>query len=93
MKYAVTVSIYAKSLDDTGELIKKYSCGDGIAYGIENGIQSVEDYVSHQMRDTQQKKAKDSCFQQLNETCAYCLKDFSLKILPMHYREGQKQYF
>ena len=49
MKYAVTVSIYVKSLDDTGELIKKYSCGDGIAYGIENGIQSVEDYVSHQM--------------------------------------------
>ena len=40
-----------KSLDDLGELIKKYSCGDGIAYDIENTIQSVKDYVKHQMRD------------------------------------------
>ena len=39
-----------KSLDDIGELIKKYSCGDGIAYNIENAIQSVKDYVKHQMQ-------------------------------------------
>ena len=42
MKYAVTVSIYVKSLDDIGELIKKYSCVDGITYDIENAIQSVK---------------------------------------------------
>ena len=82
-----------KSLDDIGELIKKYSCGDGIAYNIENAIQSVKDYVKHQMQDAQQSKAKDWCFQQLSETCAFWLKDFSQKILPMHYREGQKEYF
>ena len=56
-----------KSLDDIGELIKKYSCGDGIAYDIENAIQSVKDYIEHQMRDAQ-RKAKDWCFQQLSET-------------------------
>ena len=55
-----------KSLDDIGELIKKYSCGDGIAYDIENSIQSVKDYVEHQMQDAQ-RKAKDWCFQQLSE--------------------------
>ena len=82
-----------KGLDGTGELIEKYSCGDGIAYDIENGIQSVKDYVKHQMRDAQRRKTKDWCFQQLSETCAFWLKDFSQKILPMHYREGQKEHF
>ena len=42
-----------KSLDDIEELINKYICGDGIAYHIENTIQSVKDYVKHQMRDAQ----------------------------------------
>ena len=31
-----------------GSFLKKYSCGDGIAYDIENAIQSVKDYVKHQ---------------------------------------------
>ena len=54
-----------KSQDDIGELIMyiKNSCGD-----IENDIQSVTDYVKHHMRDAQQRKAEDWCFQQLSET-------------------------
>ena len=51
-----------KRLDDIGELIKKYSCDDGIAYDIENAIQSVKDYVKHQMRNVQQQKAKIGVF-------------------------------
>ena len=82
-----------KSLDDIGELIKKYSCGDGIAFDIENAIQSVKHYVKHEMWDAQQWKAKNWCYQQLSETCAFWLKDFSQKILPMDYREGQKECF
>ena len=38
-----------KSLDDIGDLIKKCSCSDDIAYDIENAIQSFKDYVKHQM--------------------------------------------
>ena len=48
-----------KSLDDIGELIKKYSCSNNIAYDIENAIKSVKDYVKHQTGDAQQRKAKD----------------------------------
>ena len=50
MNYANFFNL-CKSLDDIGELIKKYSCSVGIAYDIENAIQSVKDYVKHQMRD------------------------------------------
>ena len=78
-----------KNVDDIGEIIKKHSCGDGIAYDIRNAIQSVTDYVRHQTQDAQQIKAKDWSFQQLSQTCAFWLKDFNQKILPMHYREGQ----
>ena len=45
------------------------------------------------MQDAQQRKAKDLCFQQLSETCAFWLKGFGQKILAMHYREDQKEYF
>ena len=82
-----------KSLDEIGELIKKYCCSDNIAYDIENAIKSVKDYVKHQTGDDPPRKAKDWCFQQLSETCAFRLKDFSRKILPMYNREGQKEYF
>ena len=60
-----------KSLDEIGELIKKYCCSDNIAYDIENAIKSVKDYVKHQTGDDPPRKAKDWCFQQLSETCAF----------------------
>ena len=46
-----------ESLDEIGELIN--SCEDGITYDIENAIQSVKDYIKHQMQDDQQRKVKD----------------------------------
>ena len=80
-----------KSLYEIEELIKKYNCGDGIAYEIENAIHSVNDYVKHQMRGTQQRKAKDWCFQQVSEIFIFWLKDFSQKILPMHQKEKESE--
>ena len=44
------------------------------------------------MRDAQQKKAKEFAFSHISETVGLCLKDFSQKVLPVKFREGQKDY-
>ena len=51
-----------KSLDDIGELIKIYSCGGGIAYDIENAIQSVKDYVNIKCKMPNKGKLKIGVF-------------------------------
>ena len=45
------------------------------------------------MRDVKQKKAKEFAFSKISETVAFRLRDFSEKVLPIKFREGQKEYF
>ena len=56
-------------------------------------INSIIEYMKHQIRDYQQRKAKAFCFDNLKEDTAFWLKDFAQKVLPMRYREGQREYF
>lgn len=49
--------------------------------------------MKHQIRDSQQRKAKTFCFDNLDDETAFWLKDFAQKVLPMRYREGQREYF
>ena len=56
-------------------------------------VNDIINYTKHLMRDAQQRKAKVNAFIQLDENTGFWLKDFCQKILPMKYREGQKEYF
>lgn len=47
----------------------------------------------HLIRDAQQKKAKIYCFDLLDDKNCFWLKDYSQKNLPVHFQEGQKDYF
>ena len=60
-------------------------------YHVNNAIKDIIDYMKH-MRDTQ-KKAKNHCFDRLEDDSAFWLKDFCQKILPARFWEGQKEYF
>ena len=60
---------------------------------IEVAIEPIFDYIKHLMRDAQQKKAKKFAFSHISETVGFWLKDFSLKVLPVKLREGQKDYY
>ena len=51
------------------------------------------DYVKHQMCDVQQKKAKPYCFDQLDNSSGFWLKDFCQTLLPKKFREAQNDYF
>ena len=63
------------------------------AHDVNFTINSILDYMKHQMRDYQQRKAKTFCFDNLNEKTGFWLKDFAQKVLPVRYREGQREYF
>ena len=63
------------------------------AHDVNFAINSILDYMKHQMRDYQQRKAKTFCFDNLNEKTGFWLKDFAQKVLPVRYREGQREYF
>ena len=64
-----------------------------IMYDINIAITNIQEYINHVMRNSQQKKAKAAAFQKLDQTSALWLKDFAQKILPIKFREGQKDYF
>ena len=49
--------------------------------------------MKHLIRDHQQRKAKAYCFDNLEEDEAFWLKDFAQKVIPIRYREGQREYF
>ena len=62
-------------------------------YDVDNAIKDIINYMKHLMRDAQQKKGKTQCFNRLEDDSAFWLKDFCQKILPVKFREGQKEYF
>ena len=61
-------------------------------YDVDNAIKDIIDYMKHLMRDAQQK-AKTYCFDRLEDDSAIWLKNVCQKILPVRFREGQKEYF
>ena len=79
-------------LDTVSQISKKEGTDDEI-YDVQQSIESVIRYMKHQMRDHQQRKAKAYCFENLNPQTAFWLKDFAQKVIPIRYREGQREYF
>ena len=56
-------------------------------------VNDIISFIKHIMRDAQQKKAKSESFSLLNDESCFWLKDYAQKILPLKFREGQKDYF
>ena len=66
---------------------------ESLLYDIKVASASIIDYMKHLMRDFQQKKAKVDAYKQLDNKTGFWLKDFDQKVLPVRFREGQKEYF
>ncbi|XP_047126302.2 uncharacterized protein LOC100212395 [Hydra vulgaris] len=82
-----------KAIEMIKELTIQNSGDADSIYDLEIAVKDVFNYIKHLMRDSQQKKAKIEAFKQLNNETAFWLKDFCQKILPVRYREGQREYF
>ena len=62
-------------------------------YNSDIAIKDVIEYIKHLVRDAQQSKAKSYAFDKIDSNSALWLRDFSQKIIPIKYRESQKEYF
>ena len=80
------------ALSDVKEIARNEGDEDAI-YDVKLSVQAVLTYMKHQMRDYQQRQAKAYCFDRLDAETGFWLKDFAQKILPMRFREGQREYF
>ena len=75
------------------DIVASPSADEDLRYDVGVAVNSILEYMKHQIRDQQQKQAKAYCFENITETCGFWLKDYAQKILPMSYREGQREYF
>ena len=82
-----------KAVENVRDLVKDKSVDADTTYDIEVAIRDIFEYVKHLMRDAQQKKAKIDAFSKLDSETGFWLKDFCQKILPVKFREEQKEYF
>ena len=82
----------ASALQKCLEIASSEGVDDSI-YDINRWVDDIIKYWKHQIRDYQQRQAKTFCFEQLDEDTAFWLKDFGQKVLPVRYREGQREYF
>ena len=64
-----------------------------LIYDVDLSVKSIIEYIKHQIRDEQQKQAKIYCSEQISDKTGFWLRDYSQKVLPRSYREGQKSYF
>ena len=56
-------------------------------------IKDITEYIKHLVRDAQQSKAKSYVSHKIDNNSALWSGDFSQKIIPIKYRESQKEYF
>ena len=56
-------------------------------------IKDIIEHIKHLVRDVQQSKAKSYAFDKVDNNSAFCLCDFSQKIIPIKSCESQKEYF
>ena len=66
---------------------------EDLKYDVQRSVANIMEYMKHQIRDSQQKLAKELGCRSVNYAISSWLRDYSQKILPMSYREGQRKYF
>ena len=80
-------------LDNINKISVENSANEDTCYDIKTSISDIQNYINHLMRDAQQKKAKTAALQEIDDETTFWLKDFCQKILPVKFREGQRDYF
>lgn len=66
---------------------------EDLKYDFENAKLKIMEWMSHIIRGVQQNEAKVNAFAQLNEENGLWIRDWAQKVLPVKYRESQKEYF
>lgn len=66
---------------------------DNLKYLYQQAVQAVEAWKAHQLRSTQQDKARTDLLNELDESDVLVTLDWAMKFLPQKYRETQADWF
>ena len=66
---------------------------DELLYDVNIAKSNILEWMAHILRGVQQETAKTLAINQPSQTKGFCLSDWAQKILPIRYREGQKEFF
>ena len=66
---------------------------DELLYDVNSSIESIYTWIKHILRSVQQNKAREHAMNNLDLETGLWLSDWAQKILPVAFREGQKEYF
>lgn len=83
-------------LHEIQELVKQKDDGnekDELTYDVTVGVSQIFNWMRHIIRAVKQNQAKLSAMDQLDDVTALWLCDWAQKILPVKFREGQRDYF
>lgn len=64
-----------------------------LLYDFKLAWENVFQLMSHRIRAAQQEQQKEKYLNQMDEATAFLTVDWSQKILPQQFREGQSSYF
>ena len=74
-----------RTLQTVENQIKSTANNKDVIYDVNNAIKCITEYMKHQVRDTQQKKAKTDVFNYLDESSAFWLQDIA-QVLPVKFQ-------
>ena len=66
---------------------------DDLMYTFQQACQAIESWKAHQVRSTQQDKARTSLLENLETSSVHITQDWAMKFLPQRYRETQADWF
>lgn len=66
---------------------------DNLTYLYRQAVQAVDAWKAHQLRTTQQDKARTELLDELDESSILITLDWAMKFLPQKYRETQADWF
>ena len=66
---------------------------DNLIYQYQQAVQAIDAWKAHQLRTTQQDKARTDLLDDLDESSVLITLDWAMKFLPQKYRETQADWF
>ena len=66
---------------------------DELLYDVSTAVKAILDWMHHILRSVKQHEAKKYAFSQLDENTRLWLSDWAQKVIPVLFREGQREYF
>ena len=89
----ISVTQFFDQIEDLIHTIDNKEIKDELFYDFKLAWDNIFQLMAHRIRAAQQEQEKQKYLKEMDETTAFLTIDWSQKILPQQFREGQSSYF